>query len=91
MIDLERAARDGFKLLNGEIRDKYNSVTLEYDARVQPFGWGSPCTEYRFTNYALSAYSIVKSTQWDEWYLMKDGYTRICTLRYLGGECWETC
>ncbi len=87
MIDIEKYARDGFKLVNGEICSLYGS-TLEYGVRVYSFGWGSPCTEYRFSNYDLHAYSIVK--QYDGWYLMKDGYTKICQLRHLGGENWET-
>ena len=90
MIDFDKLAKEGFKLLNGRIYDKWGSSVLEYDAELREFGWTTPCAEYHFTNYALSAYSIVKSTQYDEWYLMKNGYTEVCRLRYLGGKDWET-
>lgn len=89
MIDIEKYAKDGFKLMDGKLYSRYGS-TLEYGMGVQPFGWGTPCTEYRFSNYDLHAYSIVKSVHSDEWYLMKDGYVKICVLRHLGGENWET-
>lgn len=91
MIDFEKLANEGFKLLNGQIYNRYGTIVLEYNANVTQFGWGTPCTEYRFTNYDYSSYSIERSTQYhDEWYLKKDGYRNICRLRYLGGENWET-
>lgn len=90
MIDLEKAARQGFKIKDGRIYDKYGSSVLEYDASVREFGWGSPCREYHFTNYELNAYTIERSVQYDEWYLKKNGYTEVCRLRHLGGTSWET-
>lgn len=90
MVNFEKLAMDGFKLLNGRIYDRYGASVLEYDAGVREFGWGTPCSEYRFTNYDYNSYSIVKSVQYDEWYLKKNGYTEICRLRHLGGENWET-
>ena len=88
MVDFERLAADGFKLLGGRLYDRYGCV-VEYSCDVREFGWGSPCNEYHFTDYALSEYSIVKATQYDEWYLKK-GYMEICRLRHLGGKNWET-
>ena len=85
MVDLEKMSLDGFKLLNGRIYDRYGASVLEYDASVR-----KECGEYHFTNYSYSAYSIVKSVHYDEWYLKK-GYLEVCRLRYLGGENWETC
>lgn len=85
MVDLEKLALDGFKLLNGRIYDRYGASVLEYDASVRE-GRG----EYHFTNYSYSAYSIVKSVHYNEWYLKK-GYSEVCRLRHLGGENWETC
>lgn len=90
MIDFEKLARQGFKLQNGRIYDKYSASVLFYDAEVYEFGWSSPCTEYHFTNYELSSYTIVKSVHYDEWYLKKNGYTDVCRLRHLGGRNWET-
>ena len=58
--------------------------------RVREFGWGSPCTEYHFDDYDLHEYSIVKAVHYDEWYLKKNGYQEVCSLRYLGGKNWET-
>ena len=90
MFDLERLSKNGFKIINGSLRDRYGCSIPGCISDVVEFGWGSPCIEYHFTNYELNEYSIVKSVHYDEWYLKKNGYTEICKLRYLGDKSWET-
>jgi len=88
MIDLEKLAQEGFRIVNGILCDKYRTI-LPGCVRVREFGWGTPCTEYHFDDYSLNDYKIVKSVQYDEWYLKK-GLREVCRLTYLGGKDWKT-
>ena len=91
MINLDKIAKDGIRISDdGKIYNKYGTTVRVYDATVFEFGWFRPGCEYHFNNYELSEYSIVKSTQWDEWYLKKNDTIEICRLRHLGGKNWET-
>ena len=86
MVDMENLLREGFSVRNGRLCNRIGCVIGS--VYVQQFGWGSPCTEYRFSDYDLRDYSIQKDAYGD-WYLMR-GYQKIRELRYSGGENWET-
>ncbi len=89
MIDLEKQAREGFRLENGRIYNQNGVTTLEYNVGLTEFGWSSPCTEYHFNNYEYNEYSIQKEVHYDKWYLYK-GYRKICELYHLGGKTFKT-
>ena len=84
MIDIEKLARDGFKIIDGVLcyRDRTLIPGL---IRVNEFY----NDQYHFDDYSLNDYKIEKAVQYDEWYLKK-GTQEICHLRYLGGKNWET-
>jgi hypothetical protein len=69
MLDMEKMAKGGFKIIDGRLCD--NIGCWIGNIRVEEFGWGSPCTEYHFSDYELHEYSIEKSVYYDEWYLKK--------------------
>ena len=87
MVDMNELVRNGFKIVDGRLCDRYGSAVTG-NVRVQEFGWGSPCTEYHFDDYSLHEYTIEKSVHYDEWYLKKNGYQQVCRLRHLGGKNW---
>ena len=90
MIDMERLVKDGFKIIDGVLRDRYGNHVEGGPIYVKDkSGWGVPATEYGFDSWDLSSYTIKKSTHYDEWYLVKNGYNEICKLRHLGGENWQ--
>ena len=86
-IDMEKLARDGFKIVDGLLCDRWGGTIGP--VRVNSFGWSSPCTEYHFDEYSVRDYTIKKETQYDNWYLAK-GYSKICDLYYYGGKNWST-
>ena len=88
--DLVALAREGFKIINGRLCDKYGN-SLSYDNfRLEEFGWGTPCTEYHFDDFDYSEYTIEKAVHYDEWYLKKNGYTQVCKMRKIGPKDFET-
>ena len=87
-INMEKLAREGFKIVDGVLCDRFGGIVGAV-VRVTSVGWGSPCTEYRFDEYSLRDYTIKKETQYDNWYLAK-GYSKICDLYYYGGKNWST-
>ncbi len=89
MLDLEKLAKEGLKFKDGKILDRFGCTVLDWDGSLISFGWGEPKTEYKFTNYSYSEYSIEKETQYNEWYLKRGSY-KVCELRHLGGTNWET-
>ena len=89
MVNMNELVRSGFKIVDGKLCDLYGSP-IGGTIRVEEFGWGNPGTVYRFTDYELHDYSIEKSVHYDEWYLIKDGYQKVCRLSHLGGKNWRT-
>ena len=85
MVNMEELIRNGFKIINGRLCDRYGNALGAID--VQEFDWGKPCLEYRFDAYELHDYKIKRDVHYDRWCLVK-GYTEICELRYLGGKNW---
>ena len=86
MVNMQELVRDGFKIINGRLCDRYgNSKFGAVD--VFEFGWGKPCTEYKFDLYELKDYVIRKDVHYDRWCLVR-GYTEVCELKYLGGKNW---
>ena len=86
-MDVTRIIQEGFKIVDGRLYDR--ACTTYGVVRVEEFGWGSPCREYHFNDYDFHEYSIVQDS-YDDWYLVKDGYIKICRLNYYGGKNWST-
>ena len=88
MINMEELIRDGFKIINGRLCNRYGNAPVGSGAiDVLETGWSKPCLEYRFDSYGLNDYKIKRDIHYDRWCLVK-GYTEICELRYLGGKNW---
>jgi len=86
-MDMMDLVRNGIKIIDGILCNRYGS-TISGCIRVKEFGWGSPCTEYHFDDYAYNDYSI-KQDSYGAWHLMH-GYTEVCRLNYYGGKNWSS-
>lgn len=89
-FDLSALAKEGFKIIDGKLYNKYGNSISYNDFKLLEFGWGNPCTIYRFSDFDYSEYTIEKATHYDVWYLKKNGYIEVCKMRKIGPKDFET-